>query len=105
MVACSAAWLVASACSGSSDSVDAAQRRVAQAQEALAEANAALEQAGTAFCAEAKDYIGAIDRYGKIFDEQVATVGDLKKRWEPTSRSRGRARSPLLRQSSTRTTL
>ena len=74
----SAAWLVASACSGSSDSVDAAQRRVAQAEETLAEANAALEQAGTAFCAEAKDYIVAIDRYGKIFDEQVATVGDLK---------------------------
>ena len=54
------------------------RRRVAQAEETLAEANAALEQAGTAFCAEAKDYIGAIDRYGKIFDEQVATVGDLK---------------------------
>ena len=74
----SAALLLASACSGSSDSVDAAQRRVTQAEEALAEANAALEQAGAAFCAEAKDYIVAIDRYGKIFDEQAATVGDLK---------------------------
>ena len=74
----SAALLLASACSGSSDSVDAAQRRVTQAEEALAEANAALEQAGAAFCAEAKDYIVAIDRYGKIFDEQATTVGDLK---------------------------
>ena len=74
----SAALLLASACSGSSDSVDAAQRRVTQAEEALAEANAALEQAGAAFCAETKDYIVAIDRYGKIFDEQAATVGDLK---------------------------
>ena len=27
---------------------------------------------------QAKDYIFAIDRYGKIFDEQAATVGDLK---------------------------
>jgi hypothetical protein len=38
-----------------------------------ADANAALEQAGAAFCAEAKDYIIAIDRYGKIFTEQAAT--------------------------------
>ena len=74
----SATLLLASACSGSSDSVDAAQRRVAQAEEALAEANAALEGAGAAFCAQAKDYILAIDRYGKIFDEQAATVGDLR---------------------------
>ena len=73
-----AALLLASACSGSSDSVDAAQRRVTQAEEALAEANAALEQAGAAFCAETKDYIVAIDRYGKVFDEQATTVGDLK---------------------------
>ena len=44
----------------------------------MAEANTALEQAGVNFCAQAKDYIFAIDRYGKIFDEQAATVGDLK---------------------------
>jgi murein L,D-transpeptidase YcbB/YkuD len=74
----SAALLLASACSGSSDSVEAAQRRVAQAEQALAEANTALEQAGVNFCAQAKDYIFAIDRYGKIFDEQAATVGDLR---------------------------
>ena len=78
VAASSAALLLAAACSGSSDSVDTAQRRVAQAEEALAEASAALEGAGAAFCAQAKDYILAIDRYGKIFDEQATTVGDLK---------------------------
>ncbi|HEU4355379.1 MAG TPA: peptidoglycan-binding domain-containing protein [Actinomycetota bacterium] len=73
------ALLLGSACSGSSDvGVEAAQRRVASAEEAVAEANAALESAGRAFCAEARDYIIAIDRYGKAFNADAATVGDLK---------------------------
>ena len=69
--------LLGSACSGSSNDVEAAQRRVTAAEDSVADANSALEQAGEAFCVEAKDYIIAIDRYGKIFNEQAATVGDL----------------------------
>ena len=51
---------------------------MANAEEALATAEAALEEAGTAFCNGSKDYIAAIDRYGKAFDDQSATVGDIK---------------------------
>ena len=58
--------------------VEAAQERVANAEEAVADAEAALEEAGAAFCAEAKDYITAIDRYGKAFDDETATVGDIE---------------------------
>jgi murein L,D-transpeptidase YcbB/YkuD len=69
--------LLGSACSRSSNDVEAAQRQVTAAEESVADANAALEQAGEAFCVEARDYIIAIDRYGKIFNDQAATVGDL----------------------------
>ena len=78
-VACLVGLLTLSACTRSSGSdLDAAQKRVADAQASVADATAALEQAHTAFCGEAKDYIGAVDRYGKVFDENAATVGDVK---------------------------
>ena len=73
-----AAVVVASGCSESGDDVEAAQERVANAEEAVADAKADLEEAGAAFCAEAKDYIAAIDRYGKAFDDEAATVGDIE---------------------------
>ena len=44
----------------------------------MTEAEASLDEAGSAFCDEARDYIEAIDRYGKIFDETGATVGDVR---------------------------
>ena len=69
--------MIVSGCSESGDDVEAAQERVTQAEEALADAGADLEQAGEAFCDEAMDYITAIDRYGKVFDDQAATVGDV----------------------------
>lgn len=69
--------VLGTACSSGAD-VAAAQRRVRTAEEAVEEANAALEQAGAAFCEEARDYIIAIDRYGKAFNDAAATVGDLK---------------------------
>ena len=69
--------LVGSACSSSGD-LAMEQRAVTRAEEAVAEANAQLEQAGTAFCDEARDYVAAIDRYGKAFNDSAATVGDLK---------------------------
>ena len=70
--------VVASGCSDSGDDVEEAQERVANAEEAVADAKADLEEAGAAFCAEAKDYIAAIDRYGKAFDDEAATVGDIE---------------------------
>ena len=71
--------LLGTACSGSSATgVDAAQRRVDQAKRAVADAKAELEQAGATFCAETKDYILAIDRYGQLFDQEAATIGDFQ---------------------------
>jgi peptidoglycan hydrolase-like protein with peptidoglycan-binding domain len=37
-----------------------------------------LKDAGSKFCTEAKDYIQTIDRYGKVFNDPAATVGDVK---------------------------
>jgi murein L,D-transpeptidase YcbB/YkuD len=71
--------VVVAACTKSSGGdLEAAQKRVTDAQAGADQATTALQQANTAFCAEAKDYITAIDRYGKVFDEQSATVGDVK---------------------------
>jgi hypothetical protein len=70
--------LVAGCTRSTGSDVEAAQKRVTNAQSAVADASAALQQSNTAFCAAAKDYITAIDRYGKVFDEQAATVGDVK---------------------------
>ena len=71
--------LLGTACSGSSATgVEAAQRRVDSAKQGLADAKDELAQAGEAFCAESRDYILAIDRYGQVFDQEAATVGDLQ---------------------------
>jgi peptidoglycan hydrolase-like protein with peptidoglycan-binding domain len=70
--------ILGSACSGSSGDLALNERAVTRAEEAVAEANAELEQAGAAFCDEARDYIAAIDRYGKAFNDSAATVGDLE---------------------------
>jgi murein L,D-transpeptidase YcbB/YkuD len=67
------------ACSGTSEGgVEAAQERVTAAEQSVDNAEAALEQAGSEFCAQAKDYIIAIDRYGKLFGDSEATVGDVR---------------------------
>ena len=39
---------------------------------------AAFDKATAQFCGDAKDYIAALDRYGKAFDQSAATVGDIK---------------------------
>ena len=77
VVACIA--LLAAACSGSSASgVEAAQARVTSAEQAVADAKTALEQANSTFCGQAKDYIQSVDRYGKLFVDSAATVGDVQ---------------------------
>ena len=70
--------LAATACTGSSTSdLDAAQARVQSAQQAVTDAKSGLKAAGTTFCDGAKDYILAVDRYGKLFSDTTATVGDV----------------------------
>jgi murein L,D-transpeptidase YcbB/YkuD len=69
-----------SAC-GSSDkpaSVTAAQARVTSKEQAVTDAQNAFDRARESFCADAKTYITSIDRYGKVFDQSAATVGDVK---------------------------
>jgi murein L,D-transpeptidase YcbB/YkuD len=66
---------------GSSDkpaSVTAAQARVTSQQQAVTDAQSAYDRARESFCADAKSYITSIDRYGKLFDQSAATVGDVK---------------------------
>jgi murein L,D-transpeptidase YcbB/YkuD len=66
------------ACGRGSGGVAAAQERVTSAEQAVEDAQTTLDQAGSAFCDEAKDYIQAIDRYGKLFTDGAATVGDVQ---------------------------
>jgi len=73
-----AAAFFAAACGGSAGGVQAAQERVTAAEQAVGEATTALDQAGTAFCDQAKGYILAVDRYGKLFSDGAATVGDVQ---------------------------
>ena len=58
--------------------VAAAEARVAEAQKALDTANGALTSAGQQLCSDATTYVTALDRYGKLFTDAKATVGDVK---------------------------
>jgi peptidoglycan hydrolase-like protein with peptidoglycan-binding domain len=71
---------LAGACSSSNGSggVSAAEARVSNAQKAVSDAQSALTKAHTTFCTDAKAYITAVDRYGKVFTDSKATVGDIK---------------------------
>ena len=79
IAALAVAALFVAACSSSSKSgTSAAQARVTAAEKGVSDAQAAYTSASQKFCTEAKDYIAAIDRYGKLFDQSGATVGDVK---------------------------
>jgi murein L,D-transpeptidase YcbB/YkuD len=65
-------------CGDDDDGVAAAERRVAEAEDELSEAQAAFVEAGEEFCAASEDYIDAVDRYGGVFSDDAATVGDVK---------------------------
>ena len=58
--------------------VDAAQKRVTNAQSGVSTAQKAYDQAASTFCGNTKAYVDGIDRYGKVFDDRAATVGDVK---------------------------
>jgi peptidoglycan hydrolase-like protein with peptidoglycan-binding domain len=78
LLVCTALLVAACGSSGGKGSVETAQARVSAKQKAVSDAQAALEHANAAFCKDTKSYIGAIDRYGKLFDDSAATVGDVK---------------------------
>jgi len=74
--------LALAACGGDDDdsaptSVDAAQKAVDTAQTKVDEAQSKLDAATTQFCADSTDYTTAIDRYGGLFVDSAATVGDV----------------------------
>ncbi len=60
------------------DPVASAQARVADAQSGVTGAQDALTASGQKFCSDAKDYVDALDRYGKLFTDSAATVGDVE---------------------------
>ena len=71
--------LAATGCGGkAAEKVASPQSRVTAKEKALAAAQTTFDAASAAFCADSKDYIGAVDRYGNIFDQAAVTVGDVK---------------------------
>ncbi len=71
--------VLSAACSSSgTSSVEAAQARVSKAETAVSDAQATVDKTTKQFCGDTKDYIAALDRYGKVFDNSAATVGDVK---------------------------
>jgi predicted lipoprotein with Yx(FWY)xxD motif len=60
------------------DPVAAAEARVAAAESGVTDAQEALVAAGEQFCVDAEGYVEALDRYGKLFTDDAATVGDVQ---------------------------
>jgi predicted lipoprotein with Yx(FWY)xxD motif len=60
-----------------SDPVAAAEARVEAAESGTSDADDALAEAGEQFCGDAEGYVEALDRYGKLFTDDAATVGDV----------------------------
>ncbi|HWS47535.1 MAG TPA: peptidoglycan-binding domain-containing protein [Acidimicrobiia bacterium] len=78
VIVCAALVLAACSSSGGTGGVKAAQARVSSKETAVADAQSAFDKASTEFCKNTETYITAIDRYGKVFDDSAATVGDVK---------------------------
>jgi predicted lipoprotein with Yx(FWY)xxD motif len=84
--------LVASACSDDDDGdqvataetiegedpVAAAEARVEEAESGVTASQESLESAGEQFCVDAESYLDVLDRYGKLFTDDAATVGDIE---------------------------
>ena len=60
------------------DPVAAAEARVEAAESGLTDSQEALEAAGEQFCVDAESYLEVLDRYGKLFTDDAATVGDVQ---------------------------
>ncbi len=61
-----------------SDPVAAAEARVAAAESGISDAEESAAAAGEQFCGSAEGYVEALDRYGKLFTDDAATVGDVQ---------------------------
>ena len=85
--------LVASACSDDDDDgtstdpsptvevedpVAVAEARVEDAESGVTDSQEALDAAGEQFCVDAEGYLDRLDRYGKLFTDDAATVGDIQ---------------------------
>ena len=58
--------------------LDRSGRVLAAAESAVTDSQTALEAAGAQFCVDAESYIEVLDRYGKLFTDDAATVGDVQ---------------------------
>ena len=61
-----------------SDPVAAAEARVEEAESGVSDAADSLAVAGEQFCSDAEGYVETLDRYGKLFTDDAATVGDVQ---------------------------
>ena len=59
------------------DPVAAAEQRVTDAEDGVTEAQEGLTAAHGAFCESTTTYVTTLDRYGRIFIDRAATVGDI----------------------------
>ena len=62
----------------SEDPIAVARTRVDEAEAGVVAANGALTAAREDFCGSAKGYVETLDRYGRVFTDQSATVGDVQ---------------------------
>ena len=63
---------------GAEDPLAAAEARVADAESGVTGATDSLTAAGEQFCSDAEGYLESLDRYGKLFTDDAATVGDVQ---------------------------
>ena len=107
MAALVAVTLVASACSDDDDSggavateattegadpVAAAEQRVTDAEAGVTQSQESLTEAHGAFCSATTGYIETLDRYGRVFTDSAATVGDIKTLGADLTEPAGRGR-------------
>src|SRR5215203_2196211 len=59
------------------DPLDAAEARVADAEDGVTQSQDALTEAHGEFCGASEGYVETLDRYGRVFTDRAATVGDL----------------------------
>jgi peptidoglycan hydrolase-like protein with peptidoglycan-binding domain len=60
------------------DPVASAQQRVDDAETGVTEAQDALTSAHSDFCSASTSYVETLDRYGRVFTDRAATVGDIQ---------------------------
>ena len=60
------------------DEVAEAEQRVSDAEAGVSAAQEALTSAHAGFCSAAEGYVETLDRYGRVFTDRAATVGDIR---------------------------